>query len=324
MGELVGKIPLVSNLCIWLYAFLYGRAPIKAVIDNIRREVLKGLSQHVAVTSARARLGDLKLKIPLVYGLGADHLSRHELPWTHHFLRSLLRITPGALVDIGANVGLYLIWLKSMDRQRQYVGFEPNPACYWYLQELIRYNNFENAKTFPLALSDSRQVRTFFVKRLGDKMGSLLDSHRAGEDKPRSFDLITEQGDLIIPVLGLDAIAAMKIDVEGFELEVLQGLRETLAEFGPTVICEIYSLDPEHPEFRSRRERMEQLFSFLAACDYLMLSLGPDNELHVMEQVSDCEKAMQVDRILVRRDKLESVKEAWRQVGDRPSSSHPD
>lgn len=273
----------------------------------------------MAVTSARTKLGNLNLRIPLVYGLGADHLSRHELPWTHYFLKSLLKITPGALVDIGANVGLYLIWLKSMDKRRQYVGFEPNPACYWYLQELIRHNNFENAKTFPLALSDSRQMRTFFVKRLGDKMGSLLETHRAEEDKPRSFDLITEPGDPIMDALGLDAIAAMKIDVEGFELEVLHGLRETLAKFGPTVICEIYSLDPEHPEFEVRRERMEKLFAFLASCDYLMLSLGQDNELHLMEQVSDCQKAMQVDRILVRRDKLESAMKAWRLVGETSS-----
>ena len=294
---------------------------IKAIISNIRREILKGLSQHLAVTSARTRLGDLELRIPLVYGLGADHLSRHELPWTHYFLTSFLRITPGALVDIGANVGLYLIWLKSMDRQRQYVGFEPNPACYWYLQELIRYNNFENAKTFPLALSDSRQMRTFFVKRLGDKMGSLLETHRAGEDKPRSFDLITERGDPTIQALGLDAIAAMKVDVEGFELEVLQGLRETLAKYGPTVICEIYTLDPEHPEYQVRLERMEKLFSFLESCDYLMLSMGLDKELHVMGQAADCQQAMQVDRLLVRRDKLESVKKAWALVGDKSFSS---
>lgn len=295
--------------------------PIKAAISNVRREILKGLSQHLAVTSARTRLGDLEVRIPLVYGLGADHLSRHELPWTHYFLASLLRLTPGALVDIGANVGLYLIWLKSIDKQRQYVGFEPNPACYWYLQELIRYNNFENAQTFPVALSDSRQMRTFFVKRLGDKMGSLLETHRAGEDKPRSFDLITERGDPTIQVLGLDAIAAIKIDVEGFELEVLQGLRETLAKYGPTVICEIYSLDLEHPEYQARRERMEKLFSFLESCDYAMLSMGLDKKLHVMEQAADCRKAMQVDRLLVRRDKLERVKEAWALVGDRSLSS---
>jgi len=57
-------------------------------------------------------------------------------------------------------------------------------------------------------------------------MGSLHDYARPGEEKGNSFDLFTFPGDEFFDLIKLDSICAMKIDVEGFELEVLQGLKK--------------------------------------------------------------------------------------------------
>ena len=73
-------------------------------------------------------------------------------------------------------------------------------------------------------------------------MGSLHDYARPGEIKSNSFDLVTFPGDEFFALLDIDNICAMKIDVEGFELEVLQGVKDTLVKYRPFVFCEIWPL----------------------------------------------------------------------------------
>ena len=291
------------------------RINIKKLIRRIKRELYKGLSRNVSVTSARTEFEGLEHKVPLVYGLGADHLGRQKSPWTYHFLKSLLNNQPGSLIDIGANVGLYLIWLKSIDADREYIGFEPNPACYWYVQELIRYNEFSSSNIFPLALSDTRQLCTFYARKLGDKTGSLQATHRAEKEKPFSFSVITEPGDPIIQELELDAISAIKIDVEGSELEVVRGLEETLARHQPTVICEVLAPPSAgHANHDAQVSRIETFLKLLSDYNYVALSLGADKELHIISETHDLQVHTHTDRILVPGDQLDSVTKVWSQA----------
>jgi FkbM family methyltransferase len=255
--------------------------------SKLRRELLKSLSKVLHVPPASVRFEGLTLKIPLIYGLGADHLSRTVRPWTYHFLTRLLHSRPGTFVDIGANVGLYLIWLKSIDEDREYIGFEPNPACYFYLQELIRCNHLAAASVFPLALSDERGVGTFFARRLGDKMGSLLADHRVEKEKPFSFNVLTQPGDPVFADLDLAAISAIKIDVEGFETEVLRGLGATLARYEPALICEILAPASDRPGFRDRLTRIEELLSLLGDLGYRLLAMGTHQQLRSVTGAKD-------------------------------------
>ncbi len=132
-----------------------------------------------------------------------------------------------------------MVKLKSLDSQRDYYGFEPNPVCNFYTQELISANDFQNVRMFPFALSNVKELRRFYAKRKADKMGSLHDYARPGEIKGNSFDLFTFPGNEFFDFLDTDKICAMKKDVEGFELEVLQGLKNTLVKYRPFVFSEI-------------------------------------------------------------------------------------
>ena len=285
------------------------RTRFTGTVSKIRRELLKSLSRGLRIAPAGTRFEGLKLKIPLVYGLGADHLSRTGRPWTYDLLSRLLHSRPGTFVDIGANVGLYLIWLKSIDRNREYIGFEPNPACYFYLQELRRCNQFIDSSVFPLALSDRRARRTFYARRLGDKMGSLLADHRIEKDKPYSFSVITEPGDPVFADLDLTAISAVKIDVEGFEVEVLRGLAGTLARHQPPVICEVLTPDPDRPGFDVRMQKLGELLSVTRDLDYRIVSVDADRRAHTASAAEDLLMTAQADRILVPTAQLEHTLE---------------
>ena len=207
------------------------------VLQKIRRELLKPISR-LCLKPARVNYFGLNLKVPLIHGLGAGYLVPGD-EWMSRCLSNFLANKKGAIVDIGANIGLYMVKLQSLDSKREYYGFEPNPLCNFYTQELISVNEFQNVRMFPFALSNVRELRRFYAKRKADKMGSLLDYARLGEIKSNSFDLFTFPGDEFFGLLDIDKICAMKIDVEGFELEVLQGLEHTLVKYRPFVFSEI-------------------------------------------------------------------------------------
>ena len=156
------------------------------VIQKIRRELLKPISK-LCLKSARVNYFGLNLKVPLIHGIGAGYLVPSD-EWMSHCLSIFLAGKKGAVIDIGANIGLYMIKLKALNIERDYYGFEPNPLCNFYLQELISANNFQNVRIFPFALSNSRKLRRFYAKRKADKMGSLHDYARPGEIKNNSFD----------------------------------------------------------------------------------------------------------------------------------------
>jgi FkbM family methyltransferase len=289
---------------------------LKDTQRKVRRELLKMLSKRFAIRSASIQMLDQEISVPLMYGLGADHLGRTAIPWNFHFLEAMLRLKPGALLDIGANVGLYLIWLKVLDSRRRYVGFEPNPACYFYLQELILNNKFELATTLPFALLDSEELHTFFVKRLGDKMGSLLDVHRAGEDRPRTFDLITQRGDEVINKLALEEIAFIKIDVEGAELEVLKGLSGTLSRFKPVIICDIFPITTNHSSDDqklndTRARRITDTLNLLSDYNYRLLSLDSNDRLQILTEAAEFNSEQAVDRVLAHKDDCDAIIETW-------------
>lgn len=55
-------------------------------------------------------------------------------------LTSLFKLRSGTFLDIGVNLGLTLIKVKSVNADRNYIGFKPNPACVFYIEELKRIN----------------------------------------------------------------------------------------------------------------------------------------------------------------------------------------
>jgi len=201
----------------------------------------------------------------------------------------------GVIIDIGANIGLYMVKLKSLDFDRDYYGFEPNPACNYYLQELVDANDYTNVRLFPFALSNSRELKRFYARPKGDKMGSLHDYARPGELKNKSFDLVTFPGDEFIDLLDLEAICVMKIDVEGYELEVLQGIKDTLLKYRPYVYCEIWHLpDKSDATYNEKRRRGAAICELMAELDYEIIGFQNRNdnivEIRAVDDFDACQR----------------------------------
>lgn len=156
-------------------------------------------------------------------------------PEESHWIEGLLR--PGmTFVDVGANFGHYmLLAARFVGPRGQVFAFEPSPVCAGQLEAIVREN----------ALAQIRFERA----ALGSEPGQLdLVLENPGLHSP-SFLATSGAATYSVPVLtldeyasrtGLDHIDVMKIDVEGFEPNVIEGAAE-LIKHGRIdhILCEL-------------------------------------------------------------------------------------
>ena len=135
-------------------------------------------------------------------------------------------------VDAGANRG---VWTEVLRRHsRQVCAFEPNPKMYAELRRCAR----PEVRTFPLALSDRAGSGDLLVPqndRGFSNQGASLSAARIGDGRFGVVAVETRRLD----DLDLGDIGFLKVDVEGHELAVLEGARETLRRHRPTMVAEI-------------------------------------------------------------------------------------
>jgi FkbM family methyltransferase len=184
-------------------------------------------------------VGRERFKVQGYHASRLDTSDRHE-PFLREVVRRLLEARPGPFIDVGVNVGQTLMKVLSIDPQRAYVGFEPQVGCCYFVDQFLRLNGLRNAMVLPIGLSDSNRILTLYSSGQCDVMASLTgDCDVTGEHRPDATHVQTRIGDEVLAELGISAISAIKIDVEGAELQVLGGLTQTLRRTRAPVIFEV-------------------------------------------------------------------------------------
>ncbi len=225
------------------------------------------------------RINGLNVRIPLIYGMGIYHFLQTE-PWFSGVLEELFRLKHGAMLDVGANLGQTLLRFKSLKNDAPYFGFEPNNGAYFYLSELLRANRFKNSAVFPLALADKTGITTLYRRHRTDVSSTLIRGAKDFTSTENTIQVLTFKGDDVVAEKQIDAVAVIKIDVEGAELEVLRGFRHTLQTQQSFVICEIlpvYHLNSEN--LRRRYTRQEQLLAMLNQWGYSVFRIKSGGRL---------------------------------------------
>jgi FkbM family methyltransferase len=151
--------------------------------------------------------------------------------------------------DIGAFQGLLTLFFA---RHAAFVAaWEPNSRNRQRLQENIRLNSFSNVVVRPYGLSSSPS-RGFMKFDLQVPGAASLDAGIASGDEGETIELRTLDQEE-----GLRPPDLIKIDVEGFELEVLKGASETLAR-RPDLFLEMHGADAA-----DKRRRVERIVNYI-------------------------------------------------------------
>lgn len=140
-------------------------------------------------------------------------------------------------VEVGSHVGSWTIGLSKLFRK--VIGFEPQPENRKYLDENIARADAKNIKIHPFAVTDIKQ--DFSISANGatrnSGMAYLIPEHCAN-DNAIPVECV-RLDDIISMDLQKSSLDALKIDVEGMELEVLRSGVELIKEHKPTIILEI-------------------------------------------------------------------------------------
>jgi FkbM family methyltransferase len=199
-------------------------------------------------------------------------------PWMKPLLSKVLNGRPGVLIDVGVNEGQTLLSLRSLDRERSYLGFEPNPTCVSYVRELVHLNGFSRVEIIPSALSDKDSVLELFLfsEEESDSAASIVANFRTGMHK-KSVHVCAFSFETLRPHLASAAVvAAVKIDVEGAELEVLKGLCGLLKQQRPPIVLEVL---PAYEQGSQRHQRQQELYALLISLNYEVLRIHKSKAL---------------------------------------------
>lgn len=204
------------------------------------------------------KLGAARFRVPVIDGVGADHLAAHE-PWLSPVVALLLRERPGStFVDIGANVGQTLLKVRAEHPAVSYVAFEPNPHCVHYLLELIRLNpSLQDVVVYPVGLGARDEILSLIVESETDSQATVIPNFRGGDDRKQRLRVAVVNAERVEHFS--EPKLVFKIDVEGGELEVLLGLDALLRQRRPPVICEVLpAYDASRVVRIERQQRLER------------------------------------------------------------------
>ncbi len=164
---------------------------------------------------------------------------------TFDAFKKILQIKTGSVIDVGANIGQTLNNILLIDSKREYIGFEPQTYAAAIIEIFINENNLEDKTIIPIGLSDRFSVEEFYS--FGNDLsnfyntGATIEKNFIDIQQEKCFQrsVILESGDELLKNLKVKDIAVIKIDVEGAELKVLKGLKETINDKRPFIIFEM-------------------------------------------------------------------------------------
>lgn len=259
---------------------------VKKIIRKIGLHVfIKSVFQKINYTYSYS-LNGARLKGLKIY----DSKTENSEKWMGELLSILLPNSTNVVIDIGVNIGQTLCQVKSISPDCIYYGFEPNPSCNMFVDELIRVNKFRNVNLIPVGLytSDELLELDLFEDSATNSGGSIIQDYWSYNGiKPKRKKIVPLMTyNTVVKTLDIKNVGLVKIDVEGAELEVLNSIREMLVNESPIIICEVLSAY-SNDNF-TRVKRQEGIIDLLNNINYSIFRIieAKENSLSGLQKIS--------------------------------------
>lgn len=204
-------------------------------------------------------------------------------------LRDLIRErNDPVFIDVGANIGQHSIFMSQFCASVQ--AFEPYERVRHIFEEKISLNHIRNININGVGLGENNEELEFFAPQgWNSATGTFVPGHE--EDNNRPFaKLRVVNGDEYLAGLKVNQVDLIKIDVEGFERAVLQGLKDTLRKYRPIVFMEFSN------STRKSFSSYEDLRSLLPE-NYSITKIEPSRSRHLFFNTAQCHlQAFDFDR----------------------------
>lgn len=176
-----------------------------------------------------------------------NYIIKQGLNWEEHIHAEYKKyVKPGSIaIDIGGHIGTHTLNLSRLvgDEGKVYV-FEPQSKMFCELMINMHLNKCKNVKMFHNALgAEEKWIEMIIPDEAWKKnFGNDLVNEGHGTVTELSQNPHADRAKMIrLDDLHLDNISFIKMDVEGFEREVIKGAIETLKRNKPVMIVEIFN-----------------------------------------------------------------------------------
>lgn len=192
-------------------------------------------------------------------------------------------ISPGnTIIDVGANVGDTTLHIaKLIGCEGSVHSFEPDPINFKRLSNNVESNDFSNIVINNKGLGNVPGKFTIHQVAEGNKgMNRILTKT---ESTFSSSEIHVTTIDSYLNRKGITEIDLIKIDVEGYELNVLQGAREILYKSHPLLFIEL-----DDNNLKEHNQSSKDLVEFLEELDYEFLRADTNEKITSSFDFSNC------------------------------------
>lgn len=153
----------------------------------------------------------------------------YESNVSEFFLRELAG-EEGTFVDVGSNIGWYMLLSRTASQNLRAIGFEPNPGNVQLALRSLERRGLVESRVYPFALSNRNRFLGLEFVRLNGVVREDFTNKVMVKGVPGDEYLKDEE-----------RIPLIKIDVDGHEPMVLDGLVATIARHRPVLIVEFHA-----------------------------------------------------------------------------------
>jgi FkbM family methyltransferase len=144
---------------------------------------------------------------------------------------------PVNFYDVGANIGHHSLFMSS--HADRVFCFEPFSVVRQEMERKLNHAMVRNATVFPVALGNRNETGIFHPPTGANQGTGTLGDRLPDNASAESIPVQVVRGDDFFAANRLPPISLLKIDVEGYEVNALDGFRKTLWRDRPPVLMEI-------------------------------------------------------------------------------------
>ena len=192
---------------------------------------------------------------------------------THEPLSTQLiakELKPGmTCLDIGSNIGYYvLLENKIIGKNGKVIAIEPSPYNFQCLQKNLELPENSNVKAYNFAAGDIDGEIRFFVNERSNGCLVLNEGRKIPNRPGKIINVPIKTMDNFVKEQKLQQLDFVRMDVEGYEYNIFEGMKNTIEKFRPFIQIEVH-------KSHMGPEKTKKFFEFFKNYEYEVKSYHP-------------------------------------------------
>ena len=209
------------------------------------------------------------------------------------------------LIDCGSNFGFYSLFSASLSLNNQIISLEASPKTYVDHKDNILINNFKNIEIFNLAVSENDDQFLKLKESKNDWESSIshddFDEIYETEIKTITIDTLMDQKNIE------DFDLIIKIDIEGYEMNAIEGALKIIKKYNPLIIIEFSKFIQNNNNYN-----FDYLRKFLKNFDYSIFDykyreITVDEVINLLNNLPKSHNGIGNNFLVKKKSKLENI-----------------